>query len=73
MVSQSRVGEWYDNAAMESFFSTLKGECVDRTRFATRLEARQTIFEYLDCLYNRVRRHSTLTSLRPVEFEQHMS
>jgi putative transposase len=60
VVSMSRTGDCYDNAAMESFFSTLKGECVDRTRFATRLEARQTIFEYLECFYNRVRRHSTL-------------
>ena len=72
VVSMSRVGECYDNAAMESFFSTLKGECVDRTRFATRQEARQTIFEYLECFYNRVRRHSTLTYLSPVEFEQQM-
>jgi putative transposase len=68
--SMSRTGDCYDNAAMESFFSTLKGECVDRTRFATRLEARQTIFEYLECFYNRVRRHSTLAYVSPVEFEQ---
>ncbi|GHP00732.1 transposase [Reticulibacter mediterranei] len=70
VVSMSRVGDCYDNAAMESFFSTLKGECVDRTRFSTRLEARQTIFEYLECFYNRVRRHSTLAYISPVEFEQ---
>lgn len=55
---------------MESFFSTLKGECVDRTPFATRQEARQTIFEYLERFYNRVRRHSTLHYVSPVEFEQ---
>lgn len=70
VVSMSRAGDWYDNAAMESFFSTLKGECVDRTRFATRQEARQSIFEYLECFYNRVRRHSTLQYVSPVEFEQ---
>jgi transposase InsO family protein len=70
VVSMSRVGECYDHAAMESFFSTLKGECVDRTRFATRLEARRTIFAYLECLYNRVRRHSTLQYMSPVECEQ---
>jgi putative transposase len=70
VVSMSHVGECYDNAAMESFFSTLKGECVDRTRFTTRQEARQTIFEYLECFYNRVRRHSTLAYVSPVEFEQ---
>src|SRR5579871_5865365 len=62
VVSMSRTGDCYDNAAMESFFSTLKGECVERTRFATRQEARQTIFEYVECFYNRVRRHSTLAS-----------
>lgn len=70
VVSMRNVGECYDNAAMESFFSTLKGECVDRARFATRQEARQTIFEYLECLYNRIRRHSPLTYVSPVECEQ---
>ena len=70
VVSMSRVGDCYDNAAMESFFSTLKGECVDRMRFATRQEARQAIFEYLECFYNRVRRHSTLKYVSPVDFEQ---
>ena len=70
VVSMSGVGDWYDNAAMESFFSTLKGECVDRSHFHTRQEARQAIFEYLECFYNRVRRHSTLAYVSPVEFEQ---
>lgn len=45
-VSMSRTGNWYDNAAMESFFATLTKECTDRTRFKTRQEARVTIFEY---------------------------
>lgn len=72
VVSMSRTGECDDTAAMESFFSTLKGECVDRMRFVTRQEARQTILEYLECLYNRVRRHSTLAYVSPVEFEQQM-
>jgi transposase InsO family protein len=44
VVSMRRTGDGSDNAAMERFFSTLKGECVDRTRFTTRLEARHTIF-----------------------------
>ena len=69
-VSMSRVGDCYDNAAVESFFSTLKGECVNRTRFLTRQEAKQEIFEYLECFYNRIRRHSTLQYVSPVEFEQ---
>lgn len=72
VVSMSRTGDCYDNAAMESFFSTLKGECVERAFFPTRQEARQTIFEYIECFYNRVRRHSTLNYVSPVEFEQHM-
>jgi putative transposase len=58
--SRSRSGDCYDHAAMESFFSTLKGACVERCSFETRQEARQTIFEYIECFYNRIRRHSTL-------------
>lgn len=72
IVSMSRTGECYDNAAMESFFSTLKGECVNRHRFQNRREARQTIFEYTECFYNRVRRHSTLQYLSPSAYEQLM-
>lgn len=72
IVSMSRVGNCYDNAAMESFFSTLKGECVERHVFHTRQEARQAIFEYIECFYNRVRRHSTLSYLSPVAYEQQM-
>lgn len=72
VVSMSRVGDCYDNAAMESFFSTFKGECVARHTFHTRPEARSTIFEYIECFYNRVRRHSTLTYLSPVAYEQQM-
>jgi transposase InsO family protein len=71
-VSMSRTGDCYDNAAMESFFSTLKGECVERFTFQTRAQARQTIFEYIECFYNRVRRHSTLKYLSPVAYEQQM-
>jgi putative transposase len=70
--SRSRTGDCDDNAAMESFFSTLKGECVDRQRFQSRREAKQTIFEYTECFYNRVRRHSALNSLSPSAYEQQM-
>ena len=52
------------------FFSTLKGECVERHTFHTRQEARSAIFEYIECFYNRVRRHSTLSYLSPVAYEQ---
>ena len=72
IVSMSRVSNCYNNAAMESFFSTLKGECVERHVFHTRQEARQAIFEYIECFYNRVRRHSTLSYLSPVAYEQQM-
>jgi putative transposase len=73
VVSMSRTGDCYDNAAMESFFSTLKGECVERQSFQTHVQARQCIFEYLECFYNRERRHSTLNYLSPVTYEQKMS
>jgi putative transposase len=72
VVSMSRTGDCYDNAAMESFVSTLKGECIEREHFQTHQEARQTIFEYIECFYNRVRRHSTLNYLSPVVYEQQM-
>jgi putative transposase len=68
-VSMSRVGNCYDNAAMESFIGTLKTECANR-RFATRAEARCVIFEFIEVWYNRQRLHSTLGYLSPLEFEQ---
>ncbi len=68
-VSMSRTGNCYDNAVTESFFGTLKGECVERTCFQTRGEARQAIFEYMECFYNRVRRHSSLGYVSPVAYE----
>ena len=64
----SRDGNCYDNAAAESLFTTLKQELVHQGRFATREQAMQAIFEYIEVLYNRVRRHSKLGSLSPVEF-----
>jgi putative transposase len=71
-VSMSRTGNCYDNAVTESFFGTLKGECVERACFQTRGQARQSIFEYVECFYNRVRRHSTLGYVSPVAYEQEM-
>lgn len=68
-ISMSRTGNVYDNAAMESFFATLKGECAV-SQFATRTEARSTIFEYIEAWYNRQRFHSALGYLSPMEFEQ---
>jgi transposase InsO family protein len=66
--SMSRVGNCYDNAVMESFFSTLKMECATR-QFATMAQARIVIFEYIEAWYNRQRLHSTLGYLSPLEFE----
>ena len=68
-MSMSRVGNCYDNAVAESFFGTLKAECVT-SQFATQALARTTIFEYIEVWYNRQRLHSTLGYLSPVEFEQ---
>jgi transposase InsO family protein len=68
-VSMSQVGNCFDNAAMESFFSTLKTECADH-QFDTRAQARTVIFEYIEAWYNRQRLHSTLDYLSPVEFER---
>jgi len=68
-VSMSGVGNCYDNAPMESFIGTLKTECADRP-FATRAEARQAIFEYIEVWYNRQRLHSSLDYLTPAEYER---
>jgi len=67
--SMSRAGNCYDNAAMESFWSTLKGELIQRRAFATRAAARQAIFEYVEVFYNRQRLHSALGYRSPVDFE----
>jgi putative transposase len=69
-VSMSRKGNCWDNAVTESFFGTLKSECVDLVSFQTRTEARQTVFEFVECFYNRVRLHSSLGYVSPVAFEQ---
>ncbi len=69
-VNMSRKGNCYDNAAMESFFGSLKGEWTDRRVYATRREARQSIFEYMEVFYNRQRLHSSLGYVSPVSYEQ---
>lgn len=71
-LSMSRVANCYDNAVIESFFSTLKTECVTGP-FPTRVQARTTIFEFIEVWYNRQRLHSTLGYLSPVDFEQQLS
>jgi len=68
-VSMSRKANCYDNAVMESFFHTLKAECVDRHAFQSRIQARSIIFEFLEVYYNRQRLHSTLGYCTPAAFE----
>lgn len=68
--SMSGKGNCYDNAAMESFFHTLKTEHVYFHEYQTRKEAALSIFEYIEVFYNRQRIHSTLGYLTPDEFEQ---
>ena len=69
-VSMSRTGECYDNAAMESFFATLKKECAYRQEFQSRRQARQAVFEYIESFYDGVRLHSTLAYTSPRAFEE---
>jgi len=67
-LSLGRRGDCYDNAAMESFFSTLKSELVNRVEFKTELEARRLIYDYIEVYYNRQRRHTTLNYQTPAGY-----
>jgi len=69
-VSMSRTGNCYDNAAMESFFKTIKSELVWPTKFLSRRQANDMIGTYIEGFYNPQKRHSTLGYLSPVQFEQ---
>lgn len=66
----SEVGPCWDNAPVESFFGRLKCEIAPSAMFDTREQAKAEIFEYVEVFYNRVRRHSSLGFLSPVEFER---
>ena len=70
--SMSRKGNCWDNAVAESFFHTLKTELVYHENYATKAEANQSIFEYIEVFYNRTRMHSSNNNLSPVEFENRM-
>jgi putative transposase len=67
--SMSRKGNCWDNAVGESFFATVKTELVYQRRFATREEAREAIFEFIEVFYNRQRRHSSIGYMSPVDYE----
>ena len=68
--SMSRSGNVWDNAAMESFFSSLKTERIERKVYRTRDAAKADVFDYIERFYNTIRRHSTIGYLSPVEFER---
>jgi putative transposase len=68
--SMSKRGDCWDNAAMESFFSTLKTERTSRSRYRTRDQARADVFDYIERFYNPRRRHSTLGLVSPDQFER---
>ena len=68
-VSMSGRGDCYDNAMMESFWATLKTELVHHEQYATREQAKQSIFEYVEVFYNRKRLHSSLGYVSPESFE----
>lgn len=70
LASMSRKGMPYDNAVMESFFSSLKQEMTHHQRFKTRDEARSHVFDYIEVFYNRQRLHSSLNYQSPMMFEQ---
>jgi transposase InsO family protein len=67
--SMSRKGNCWDNAVAESFFHSMKTELIYTERYATRENAKQSIFQYIEVYYNRLRRHSTIGSIAPEVFE----
>jgi putative transposase len=69
-LSMGAKGDAYDNAVCEAFFKTLKSELVERRSWPTKAEARTAVFEFIECFYNRRRRHSTLGYLSPHEYER---
>ena len=71
--SMSRPANGYDNARMESFWATLKGELIGDHVFATRAEAKSALFDYIEVFYNRKRLHSALGFRSPVDYESNLS
>jgi len=68
--SMSRLGNCWDNAVAESFFSTMKVERTDHKMYSTRDQAKADVFDYIERFYNARRRHSTLGYVSPIDFEQ---
>jgi putative transposase len=67
--SMGSVGDCFDNAVMEAFWSRMQVELLDRKRWSTRVDLANAMFEYLEIFHNRKRHHSSLGMLTPVEFE----
>src|SRR6266496_1796333 len=67
--SMGSVGDCFDNAVMEAFWSRMQVELLDRKRWSTRVELANAMFEYLEIFHNRQRRHSSLGMLTPTEYE----
>ncbi|MGH9900909.1 MAG: IS3 family transposase [Pyrinomonadaceae bacterium] len=67
--SMSRKGNCWDNAVTESFFGVLKAEMIHHERFATRQEAKDKLFDYIEVFYNRMRIHSAAGYFAPAEYE----
>jgi putative transposase len=67
--SMSRRGNCHDNAVVESFFQLLKRERIKRKTYASRAKAREDIFDYIEGIYNRIRRRKHLDQLSPLEFK----
>ena len=68
--SMGSVGDCYDNAMIEAFWSRMQVELLNRHRWRTRVELANAIFDYLEIFHNRQRRHSSLGMLTPIQFEQ---
>jgi transposase InsO family protein len=73
LASMSRKGNCYDNAFIESFWSSMKYEAVWPHKFATRAEARTALFDYIEVFYNRTRLHSSLGYVSPITFESQLN
>jgi len=67
--SMGSRGDCFDNAVAESFFATIKKELIHRRSWPTRAELSTEVFDYIEVVYNRQRRHSTLGQKSPVDFE----
>ena len=69
-LSNSRRGNPYDNAMMESFYRTIKRELIDDISFETHEQAQMAVFKYIECYYNSLRMHTSLGFLSPIQYEK---